>query len=54
MAYSERVEPGKYAVYLVFGCFMAVMSIVMITHIFDHIALIINNKTINPFLDTVL
>ena len=54
MEYSERVEPGKYGFYLVFGCFMAVMSIVMMTHIFDHIALIINGKTINPFLDAFL
>lgn len=33
---------------------MVCMSIIMMTHIFDHIALIINNKTVNPFLDTVL
>lgn len=52
--YNERVEPCKYTGYLIFGIFMAIMSILMMVHIFNHIALIVNNKTVNPFLDKML
>lgn len=52
--YSERVEPCKYIGYLVFGIIMACMSIVMMVHIFNHIALIVDNKTVDPFLNKML
>ena len=35
---------------LIFGCFMAVMSIIMMVHIFNHIALIVDGKTVRPFM----
>jgi hypothetical protein len=33
---------------------MAVMSIIMMVHIFNHIALIVDGKTVRPFLNAML
>jgi hypothetical protein len=54
MEYQDRVEPCKHTGYLVFGCFMAAACIVMMTHIFNHIALIVDDKTSAPFLNAML
>jgi hypothetical protein len=48
------VEPCEYYGYLAFGILMAIMSILMMTHIFRHIVLIVDGKTMGPFLETPL
>lgn len=54
MEYGERVEPCEYNFYLAFGIFMGLMSILMMIHIFRHIALVVDEKTMGPFLETPL
>lgn len=55
MEYKERVEPCKYIGYLMFGLIMLAMNLVMITHIFNYVALEQNGKRqITPFLNQML
>lgn len=51
MDYQDRVEPCKYTGYLIFGLVMLAMNFLMITHIFDYVALEQNGKSIRPFLN---
>jgi hypothetical protein len=52
MEYKDRVEPCKYVGYLLFGLVMLGMNFVMITHIFDYVALEQNGKRqLTPFLN---
>lgn len=55
MEYKNRVEPCKYVGYLLFGLVMLGMNFVMITHIFDYVALEQNGKRqLTPFLNQML
>ena len=51
MEYKDRVEPCQYTFYLLFGLFMLGMCIVVMTHIFDYVALTVNGLPIAPFLN---
>lgn len=53
-AYSERVEPCKYGCYLVIGILAAGLSILLLVHWFIAIALKVDDKVLNPLLNTWL
>jgi hypothetical protein len=42
MEYNERVEPCQYTFYLMFGLVMLAMNFLLITHIFEYVALELN------------
>ncbi len=53
-AYNESVEPCYYVFLLIAGMGAALVSVLMMVHIFLAVALLVDNKTVNPFLNTFL
>ena len=53
-AYNERVEPCYYIFLLIAGMGAALVSVLMMVHIFLSVALLVDNKSVNPFLNTFL
>lgn len=53
-SYNERVEPCYYVFLLIAGIGAALVSVLMMVHIFLSVALLVDSKTVNPFLNTFL
>lgn len=53
-SYNQKVEPLKYSMMLVLAIFMAILSVLMIIHTFCYIALKVDGKTVEPFLNDML
>lgn len=48
------MEPLKYSMMLVLAIFMAAISVLVIIHTFCYIALKVDGKTVEPFLNDML
>jgi len=53
-AFNEYVEPCYYVFLLIAEICAALVSVLMIIHIFLAVALLVDKKTLNPFLNTFL
>jgi len=53
-AFSQKVEPCLYALKLVAGLIMFVISVILIVHTFCYVALKVDGKEVEPFLNFAL
>lgn len=52
--YKKNVEPIKYALKLVLAIFVAAISVLLVVHTFAYVALKVDGKEIEPFLNDML
>ena len=53
-SYNTRVEPLKYSMLLILGILMGGISVLVIIHTFCYVALKVDGKTVEPFLNDLL